>query len=136
MTPIYCEELTDHQTLQFTGRVFGLHFPFRLEPTICQFARHLSANYTGGDWRFLGLSNGGFFMAPRHEGRFRVIAPNGHDGELSANAFGIVACLYALSHLSFAGDNQFAWNCAEHFHLLREWALDQTEAGAIVTAID
>lgn len=136
MTTIYCEEFTAQQTVQFTGRVFGLHFPFRLEPTICQFARRLSADYTGGDWSFFGLTNGGFYMAPRSKGRFHAVAANGFHGELSADAFGITACLYALSHLSFSDDDTFGEACAVCYHLLRAHALDHREAEAIMTAID
>ncbi|CAM5797815.1 antirestriction protein [Rhizobacter fulvus] len=136
MTTIYREELTPQQTVQFTGRVFGLNFPFRLEPTICQFARRLSADYSGGDWAFFGLSNGGFYMAPRSDGRLRVAAANGFDGAMSADAFGITSCLYALSHLSFARYEAFSEAYSEQFHLLRAHSLDHPEAGAIVAAID
>ena len=136
MTTIYSEELTDAQSVNYTGRVFGLHFPFRLEPAICGFARELSRDYTGGQWRFFGLSNGGFYMAPRSEARFRVIAENGFEGEMTGDAFGLTACLYALSHLSFGGTGSFTKSCAEHFHLLREYALDHVYAAAIFAAAD
>ena len=54
---------------------------------------------------------------------------------MSADALGITACLYAYSHLSFA-QNSFGELCAQHYHWLREYALDHSEAGAIFAAID
>ena len=65
---------------------------------------------------------------------FQVHSENGFDGEMSACAFGMTACLYAYSHLSFGGD--CAKVCAEQYHLLREHALDHREARSILAAID
>lgn len=114
--------------------LFGLHFPLRLEPTIFNMAGMLAPDYTGGYWQFYALSNGGFFMAPEGE-CYEVVCPNGYAGQLSGEALGITACLYAFSHLSFGGD-AFAEVCAEHYHLLREFMLEHAEAGAILAAID
>lgn len=74
-------------------------------------------------------------MFPDSGELFRVSCENGFEGELSAEAFGIVCCLYAYSHLSF-GDGAFAETCAEHYHLLREWMLEHAETGVILQAID
>jgi hypothetical protein len=114
---------------------FGIRFPFKLEPTIYAFAEHLSPDYRGGYWHFYLLSNGGFYMAPESDTTFRVVSDNGFAGDMTANALGITVCLYAYSHLSFDGD-AFAHLCAEHYHRLREFALDHREAGAILAAID
>ena len=54
---------------------------------------------------------------------------------MSGDALGITACLYAYSHLSFA-QNSFGELCAKHYHWLREYALDHSEAGAVFAAID
>lgn len=81
------------------------------------------------------LSNGGFYMAPQHEGTYRFsVDTNGYDGEMSPDAAGITVCLFAYSHLSFryADDQVFA----NHFHRLREFAMDHAEALAIFAAID
>ena len=106
-----------------------------VEPLIFTFASHLSAEFTGGLWQFYALSNGGFYMAPSPPGAFHVRSENCFDGELSACAFGITACLYAYSHLSF-GDGDCATTCAGQYHLLREHALDHREARSILAAID
>jgi hypothetical protein len=65
---------------------------------------------------------------------FLVAAQNGYEGSLSPQAFGIVACLYAYSHLSFTP--KLADVCGEQFHRLREVAMDHTEARGILAAID
>ena len=74
-------------------------------------------------------------MAPESDALFTVHADNGFQGKMSAEAFGVTACLYAYSNLSF-GDGESAEECAKQFHLLREYMLDHPEAGAILSAID
>jgi hypothetical protein len=74
-------------------------------------------------------------MAPDTDEPFDVSCDNGFEGRMSPCAFGIAVCLYAFSHLSFAGD-RLAEICSTQFHLLREYALDHREAGAILAAID
>ena len=122
----------DRSTL--VHRLFDLHFPMRLEPTVFNMASMLAPDYRGGFWTFYALSNGGFLMVPGG-GTFEVVAENGYAGALSAQALGITACLYAYSHLSF-GEGAFAETCAEHYHLLREFTLDHAEARGILAAID
>jgi len=121
--------------VKVTSRLFGNAFPFRLEPCIFGIAGQLSKDYHGGYWNFHQLSNGGFYMAPEHDKPFAVMAENGFDGQLSAEAFGIVVCLYAYSGLSFRGD-RLAEVCAEHYHLLRAFALNHPEACSIMAATD
>ena len=74
-------------------------------------------------------------MAPTPDRTFKVVCANGFDGELSADALGIVACLYAYSHLSFATGG-FAEVCACQYHLLRDFMMDHAEAAGILSAID
>jgi hypothetical protein len=125
-----------------THTLFGLHFPLRLEPTVFNMAGMLSEQYQGGSWEFYALSNGGFYMAPRSTSiaplantGFAVSCDNGFEGPMSDDALGITACLYAYSHLSFA-QNSLGELCAKHYHWLREYALDHSEARAIFAAID
>ena len=89
----------------------------------------------GGYWEFYSLSNCGFYMAPKSDSIFHVSCENGFEGNLSADALGITACLYAYSHLSFS-DDDFAETCARHYHLLREYMLEHSEVGGILGAID
>ena len=118
-----------------TAELFGLNFPLRLEPFVYGITERLSKDYRGGFWDFYQLSNGGFYMCPHSDKAFRVCAENGFEGQLSADALGITACLYANSTLSFNGD-AFAELCAEQYHLLREYMYGHAEVGSILQAID
>ena len=126
----------DNERIKLASDLFGNVFPLRLEPYIYAVASNLAKEYRGGYWQFYTLSNGGFYMSPLTDKTFAVACDNGYEGHLSADALGIVACLYAFSHLSFGGETVFAEVCAEQFHLLREFALDHPEAGGIMAAID
>ena len=73
-------------------------------------------------------------MAPAHDTPYNVsVDTNGFEGSMSADAAGITACLFALSHLSFQIQHE---SIAEHYHQLRDFALDHAEASAILAAID
>jgi hypothetical protein len=132
---IHSEILNDAQRVAVTAKLFGVHFPLRLEPTIFAMADMLSPDYKGGLWEMALLSNGGFAMYPRTDHQFAVSSMNGYEGSMSATAFGICTNLFAYSHLSF-GEGEFAQVCAEQYHLLRELMLEHAEARAILRAID
>jgi len=125
----------EHQRVAVTAQLFGLHFSLKLEPFVYYWADGISADYQGGCWEFYTLSNGGFFLAPSIQENFTVSCDNGYEGELSAEAFGIVCCLYAYSHLSFQ-DGKFPASCAVHYHLLRQYVYGHSEVGKILRAID
>lgn len=118
-----------------SAELFGINFPRRLEPAIYQFVGHLAKDYHGGYWHFYALSNGGFYVAPDDDQPFQVSCENGWEGMLAADAFGIVACLYAYSHLSFTA-GEFGELCARHYHWLRAFVMGHAEAGEIWAAID
>jgi len=132
---ISCHMVCDADRLAFVDRLFGIHFPMRLEPTVFDMAGMLSADYDGGYWQFYVLSNHGFYMAPSADTIFNVSCENGYEGKLTADALGIAACLYAFSHLSFGGE-AFADTCARHYHWLREFMMEHPEARAILGATD
>lgn len=94
----------------------------------------LSPDYSGGSWRFYELSNGGFYMVPLELERYRVrCAGNFYDGEMSADAAGITACLFAFSRLSFKPELDYL---TEYYHALYDYMDGQEEAGEIMAAID
>ena len=119
-----------------TATLFGLNFPMRLELVVYGLTDNLSEDYHGGYWDFWELSNGGFYMSSSSHNTFKVSCMNDYAGEMSADALGITACLYAYSHLSFGQESQFTDTCAQHYHWLREYALDHDESRAIMSAID
>jgi len=136
-----CTAITRHQLeidrrVSHTAKLFGVQFSLRFEPYIYAITSGLASEYHGGYWQFYTLSNGGFYMAPNADQMYRVSCDNGYEGDLSADALGIAACLYAYSHLAFGGHDAFVETCSEQYHLLRDYMLEQTEAEAILGAID
>lgn len=122
--------------LTITAQHFKQHFPFKIEPTIYNIARILCPGYQGAYWDFYTLSNEGFYMVPDIDEPVRIVCENGYEGQVSKEAFGIIVCLYAYSHLSFTKVSELAAMSSEHFHLLRGFALQHAEAGAIFEAVD
>jgi hypothetical protein len=119
------------QRLAFLPQRFGrLHR--RVEDATYNHLRSLSTDYQGGYWEFYALSNGGAFIAPS-QGEYRIVSPNGYAGTLSPIPTGIVATLFALSHLSFGFEDPIL---ADQFHALREFAVEHEDARAILAAID
>lgn len=136
--PIITRQLVpDDQRMATVETLFGLHFPLHLEPVIYGITEWMTqGQYCGGYWLFYALTNGGFYMASDDEQVFTVSCDNHWQGQLSPDALGIVACLYAYSHLSFSPDEKFARVCARHYHWLREYMYDHAEVTAILGAID
>jgi hypothetical protein len=123
------------QRVAVVDKLFGIQYVLVLEPAVFRFAETLARKYKGAYWTFHTLGHGGFYMSPRSDTIFAVSCENGYEGKLTADALGIVACLYAYSHLSF-GDGTFAETCAEQFQLLREFAMEHPEIKSILRAID
>ncbi len=118
---------------QFLYRQLGESF-LRFETSAFTMLADASADYTGADWEFYTLSNGGFYMAPKVDTPFHLCCfGNGFDGYLSADAAGIYACAMALSHLSFSCRDE---RPATKFHLLRDFYCDHAEAGSLFRALD
>jgi len=128
--------LIDDQRVHQPAKLFGsIEYPLQVEPTIYAMANRLAASYQGGLWNLFVLTNDGFYMAPSSDTPYVIASPNGFEGNMSADALGITACLFAFSHLSF-GEHALAETCAEHYHRLREYALSHSEVRAILAAID
>lgn len=98
---------------------------------------HLSAmcpEYLGGVWDFFELSNGSFYMAPAYRQPFDLhVDGNGFAGRVSADAAGLIACLFAFNQLTWtAHDDRYI----DLYYRLREFALGHAEAATILRAID
>ena len=131
-SPVLATLVSQAERLAFLPRHFGRQM-MTFETAVYAQMQVLSVDYTGGYWEFDDLTNGGCFMAPRGL-PLRVVAPNGFDETMDAQAAGIVATLYALSLLSFK--YQAVETFATRFHQLRDFALDHPHAPAILQAID
>ena len=129
------ELVPEGQRMAITEKLFGMRFPMELEPRIYNFTERLSEDYKGGYWDFYTLSNGGFYLSLADMKTYHVISDNMFEGDLSADALGITACLYAYSHLSFS-NGRFARVSACHYHRLREFMFEHPEVKAILQATD
>ena len=136
MNIITSKRIEDIQRIHYAAKLFGNNFPMILEPAIYTFAERLSVDYRGGYWNFHELGSDGFYMSPDDREPFLVISDNGFEGIMTADAFGITACLYAYSHLSFTDDPNLAKSCVRQYHLLREFMFDHHEAKTILAATD
>ncbi|PTB17774.1 antirestriction protein [Trinickia symbiotica] len=119
--------------MQILPRYFG-RYMLVAEAIVYRSLESLCQDYSGGYWDFYELSNGGFYMAPSTTHRLRLQCDgNGFDGEMSADAAGIVACLFAFNALVWkTRDERFE----RLYYCLREFASDHSEACAISAAID
>lgn len=137
--PVIARRMEEAQRLSALPTAFGRHW-LRFEQSVYAAMNELTKEYTGGYWDFYELSNGGFYMAPQQAAGFTFsVVGNGYEGHMSADAAGITACLFVLSHLSFAlegVDEPACRKVADYFHLLRDFAAEHAEAAEIFSAID
>lgn len=125
-------EVPENKRLEQLPSNFGQQF-LRVESAIYLFMEKLCKQYNGGYWDFYTLSNDGFFMAPAMGNSLTIEwADNYFEGTMTANAAGIVACLFAYSATAGQGSEE----AAEQFHRLRDYALHHNERGLILKAID
>lgn len=133
-TPVTAALVADEKRLNFLPAYFGPRLMLRGEGLVYGWMSRLADAYNGGFWNYYELSNGGFYMAPEL-GRLRLeVAGNGYSGEMSADAAGIVATLFALGQIVAQIDGTDA--LIDRYHYLRDFAGDHPEASAIYRAID
>ncbi len=124
---------SDAQRMEMLPKYFKGHF-LAAESAIYNQMRYIIDEYKGGFWEYYELSNGGFFMAPRGDHKYDFYVPSsGNEGQLSAQAAGITACLFAFSHMSFKPNTD---HIADLYHLLKEYACEHAEASSILWACD
>lgn len=131
-TPIAAARVPEDERMNTLPNHFGRHL-LTVENAIYAWLRELSGEYRGGYWHFYELSNGGFYMAPDCESLQLRVDGNGYDGRVSGDAAGIIACLFALSHLSFQIPSEMLLS---HFQQLLDFAFEHREAAAIFAATD
>lgn len=121
--------------MEFLPELFGRKLMLIGERTVFEFMSWLAAeDYGGGLWNFYEFDNRPLFLAPASEQRFRISCDtNGYQGEVSAEAAGIVATLFALSHLSFQHSSE---HLSDSYTRLYDYAADHAEAREIFQAID
>lgn len=123
----------DGERMNFLPKAFGSRLMLRGEISVDNWLDRLSQEYSGGFWHYYEIPNG-FYMAPADYDKLRIVCPmNYFERDMSADAAGIVATLYALCELC----NQYrSDDLAEKYHTLRDFAGEHAEANAIFAAID
>ena len=130
---IEAREIPDGEGLQMLPRHFGRDM-LTVEYAIFAFIRKLAQRYAGGYWIY-DLSNGGCYMAPRaSRGYHIVIEGNGFSGIFDPECAGIVATLFALSHVLM--DHRRFVKLADRFHQLRAFACEHPDGNLILAATD
>lgn len=137
LAPVTASLVAESDRLSFLPEVIGPHF-MRFEALVYRWLSNLSQDYNGGFWNYYRLSNGGFYMAPDKDAALRLVVDgNAFDGELSSDAAGIVATLFALGQIAeeIQGTAE-ADAVIDHYYCLREFASEHAESGLIFHAID
>lgn len=130
---ITAQRVPEHARMDCLPKHFGAQLIWVVEQSVYNQLADLAPAYSGGYWHYYELSNGGFYMAPDIEPLRVCVAGNGFDGCVSADAAGIIACLFAFSHIACARDSAVL---ADHYHWLRDFAAEHAEASRILGAID
>ena len=136
--PVTASLVAEAQRLDFLPAYFGPRLMMRGEALVYAWLRRLCERYNGAYWHYYTLSDGGFYMAPDLADRLAIEGDgNGFRGELSADAAGIVATLFALGQLAAeAADTDAGDALIDRYHFLRGFAASHPEAAAICRAID
>jgi hypothetical protein len=119
--------------LAFLPMLFGRHF-MRGEALVYRWMDSLCEAYSGGYWEYLKLSNGSGYMAPKRDDKMKIcVDSNYFEAEMSADAAGVVASMFALCQLANLTQDD---GIIERYHALRAYAVQHAEAHLIMRAID
>ncbi|NTE68099.1 antirestriction protein [Agrobacterium tumefaciens] len=125
----------EERRLLFLPALFGRSLLMIAENAVFGFMERLSPlDYGGGFWDFYEHEGRPLFLAPRSKSRFRITGGiTGFQGEVSAEAAGIIATMFAHSHLSFQCQSDLL---SEGYGRLYAYSADHPEAAEIYQAID
>lgn len=120
---------------EFLPTLFGRSLLIVAENAVYSLMERLSPlDYGGGVWDFYEHEGKPLFLAPQSKSRFRITGEiTGFQGEVSAEAAGIIATLFAFSHLSFQYQSE---HLSEGYGRLYAYSADHPEAAEIFQAID
>jgi hypothetical protein len=136
--PITASRVPDNRCMRFLPDALGYRNMLYAEDLMYRWAAQLSPDYQGGSWDFFKLSNGGAFAAPVAPARLRLmVAGNGAEVELSAEAAGVTFWLFMLGQLaSQAAGEAETERFAQLYHQLLDFARAHPERAGILAAID
>jgi len=124
----------DDARLDFLPRVFGFRHIAVGEAAVYNWMQALCPSYDGGFWDFIDLSNGGFYLRWHTDAPHVAISVdgNGYIGSMSPDAASIVATMFAINELLFAG----AEHLDDAYYKLRDFALSHPESSSMLQALD
>ncbi|TCG08597.1 antirestriction protein [Paraburkholderia steynii] len=123
----------DERRMEILPRYFGQHM-IRAEVAVYSAMSLLCVTYHGGFWDYVELSNGAFYMAPRLSDPLPITCDgNGYDGEMSSDAAGIVATLFALNAMAWSTEDE---TFTDLYHGVLAFVPSHAEARKIFAAID
>ena len=125
----------DQRRQDFLPTLFGRSHLIVAENAVYAWMERLSPlDYRGGSWEFYEHESKPLFLAPRSRTRFRITGDvTCFLGEVSAEAAGIIATMFAFSHLSFQFETERLVEGYERFYA---YSVDHPEASEIFQAID
>lgn len=127
------QKVPDEERLEFLPQLFGNRYILAGETQVYNWMGRLCEKYQGGYWEFYRIPGSGF-MAPSGTGNMELSwSGNCFEGEMSREAAGIVATLYALNTLA---NNTGEDHLIEAYYALRDFARSHAEANKILAAID
>ncbi|MFC5428047.1 antirestriction protein [Paraburkholderia denitrificans] len=123
----------EEHRMEILPRYFGRHMILG-ENAVYTAMESLCDAYCHGSWDYVELSNGTFYMAPRGDGPLNIsCGGNGYAGEMSRDAAGIVATLFALNAMAWSTEDE---TFTDLYHRLLAFVPSHAEAREIFAAID
>ena len=138
VAPLVSTLVPESERLQFLPKHFG-RLMMLVESRVYTAMRSLCPDYTGGFWEFYEISNGAAYLALRTDATQRmVVEGNGFDGEMGADAAGIIATLFALNSViwQMQHDARAQVSLTEHYYGLQDYGSVHPESALIHRAID
>lgn len=126
--------INDKDRLNFLPAFVGPAY-LAFENHVYQWMKRLCADYNGGYWDFYSLNGKPGFMAPQDEDSFHLRCDgNFFDDQVSAEAAGIIVCIFALGSVFESNPNLEI--LVERRDRLIDFAATHAEARQIFRAID
>ncbi|WP_313666010.1 antirestriction protein [Shinella sp.] len=127
--------VSEEGRLAFLPSLFGRSLLIIAENAVYGFMEKLSPlDYAGGFWDFYEQDGQPLFLAPRSTARFRITGDvTGFQGEVSADAAGVIATMFTFSHLSFRYQSE---RLCDGYSRLYAYSASHPEASEIFQAID
>lgn len=132
-TMVKAELIPGGKRLSALPKYFKSHM-MEVECSIYHLMSRFCQEYQGGYWNFYCLNNGGFYMACDDNESFKISIPSNYfDQNVSADAAGIIVCLYAYNLLCCKHESDLL---IDHYYKLLDYARVHPEASYIFRAID